>query len=315
MLIAITADPYPADTRFTAPLPGGGADLNLREVLMDVLCPVDEEARRSVAAGLDRRRNPDLPECHAALCLICDQWRAGLCLPSLRSGAGGQTPASADDPVAAHLSAAEDTAEATLELSIAVEYDPVGWACRQGYARDEEEVWDWLRAMALLYMVDRHETALPDPDGLEDDDPEQALLLGMRRRGALYWNEGVNISTLGREVIAANLAETERLIDDFDRYSDARWHRAKERGEFGSGHGADLRVPVMVEHGVDPLRAVFLLRLYDGSLDSWAGDWRAATDRETIRDLLLPVVDRRLPEPPSALLAAIIADGDDLAGA
>ena len=311
MKVLISTDQYPPDTRFEAPLPSGGADLTLRALLTDVLCPDDPDRRRAVLEDLDPRRNPDLPECHRVLSLICDQWRAGLCEPALLAGPELR-PAQASDPALLHLNESKsDAGDGALELHVSARHEPVAWACRQGYAEGPEHVWEWLQAMALLYLADRGLTELPDPGALPENDPERALLDALRRRGALHWSGGdAGVGTPGREVIAANLAETERLIDDFDVYSDARWNRTRERAEFGSGRGADLRVPVMIEHGVDPLRSVFLLRLYDGSLDD-ACDWREAVSLPTLEALLLPVVDRVLPEPPPELLSAIIADAED----
>ena len=83
----------------------------------------------------------------------------------------------------------------------------------------------------------------------------------------------------GREMIRALLAETESLIDSFDLFKDARWNEDTQEAEFDSGRGADLRVEAIIAEGLDPVRAVFLLRLYDGTLDPYADQWQRLVDR------------------------------------
>ena len=66
-----------------------------------------------------------------------------------------------------------------------------------------------------------------------------------------------------------------------------------ERVEFGTGRGIDLRVQVFLAEGLDPVRTVFLLRLYDGSMDEYLPVWRTETHDETFFDLILePAVNR-----------------------
>ena len=61
------------------------------------------------------------------------------------------------------------------------------------------------------------------------------------------------------------VVEAESYIDRFDLFSDTLLE-PDEEVEFGTGVGEDLRVQVYGSEGVDPVRAVFLLLLYD--LDS-----------------------------------------------
>ena len=55
-----------------------------------------------------------------------------------------------------------------------------------------------------------------------------------------------------------------------DRYHDA----ANAVVEFDTGRGQDLRVQVYEFEGLDPVRVIFLLRLYDGSFDEYLATWR-----------------------------------------
>ena len=62
--------------------------------------------------------------------------------------------------------------------------------------------------------------------------------------------------------------------------------------------GVDLRVEAFLAEGVDPVRAVFLLRLYDGTFDHRLRDWQAAIeDEEFYEGVLEPVVNRQSANP------------------
>ena len=86
------------------------------------------------------------------------------------------------------------------------------------------------------------------------------------------------------------IAEAESYVGTYDIFSDVLPGSSAGPHRFGTGRGIDLRVPVYEAEGIDPLRAVFLLRVYDSSLEEAAGDdWkRAATDPGFYRDILVP---------------------------
>ena len=63
--------------------------------------------------------------------------------------------------------------------------------------------------------------------------------------------------------------------------------------EFDTGHGEDLRVEVFIHQGLDPLRTVFLLRLYDGTLDKFVNEWQEWIGEGSFYDYVLePIVNR-----------------------
>jgi hypothetical protein len=114
-------------------------------------------------------------------------------------------------------------------------------------------------------------------------------------------------------MIRALLAETEALIDSFGLFKDARWNEDRQEAEFDSRRRADLRVEAIIAEGLDPVRAVFLLRLYDGTLDPYADQWkRLVSDAACFDRILEPVVNRALPPPPDEVLAAIMEEGYSL---
>ena len=316
--VSVWTNRLPMDTALQVNLPGEARRLTLRR-LLDLLFPPEADGQAEVVARLDRRGNPDLPACYAELLTLTEQWRAGLCRLSLTSGRGWGRPAHLDDPVSAHLRppplclrvGAWDDAELTLTIFPA--YRPVDWAVTQGYAANRDQILDWMQSCALLYFVDKHGCAVPRPSDLSRSDPCRSVVSGLYRRRCLRPGgdgAGSEVAPAGRELIGALLAETETLIDSFDLFKDARWNEDAQEAEFDSGRGADLRVEAMIAEGLDPVRAVFLLRLYDGALDPYVDQWKQLVGDPACFDRLLePVVNRSLPPPPDAVLAAIMEDG------
>jgi len=89
------------------------------------------------------------------------------------------------------------------------------------------------------------------------------------------------------------LAETESCIDQYDHFQDALIDLDQDTVEFGSGRGIDLRAQAFLSDGLDPIRTVFLLRLYDGTLDSRRRDWREALESDAFFEAVLePAVNR-----------------------
>ena len=314
--VSVGTDGLPADTALSVTLPAAAGGLTLRQLLLGRLFPSDAGGQAEVTARLDRRANPDLPAVYSLLLTVAEQWRAGLCRLALYTGRGWGRPAHADDPVAAHRQPTSlcrrygGRADADLALTVRPDYRPLDWAVAQGYAADRAELLDWMQSCALLYFVDKHGCALPAD--LAPSDPCRPVIAGLYRRRCLHpADDGrAEVAPAGRRLIGALLAETEALIDRFDIFKDARWDEDEQAAEFDSGQGADLRVAALLAEGLDPVRAVFLLRLYDGTLDPYADQWPLLVgDPASFDRLLEPVVNRVAPPPPEATLAAIMEDG------
>ena len=102
----------------------------------------------------------------------------------------------------------------------------------------------------------------------------------------------------GRYLIEELIEETEAYIDQYDPFRDVYYRSL--RGdlvvgsvEFESNRGIDIRVEIFLNHQLDPIRTVFLLLLYDGTLDAVVGDWRNTIAKDSFFEKLLqPVVDR-----------------------
>ena len=97
----------------------------------------------------------------------------------------------------------------------------------------------------------------------------------------------------GRVYLGELIAETEDYIDRYDVFAKVRVDEEAEIAEFGTRDGLDLRTQVYEDEGLDPLRAVFLLRLYDGTLDEGLASWRYDIHETGFFDgLLRPALDR-----------------------
>ena len=212
-----------------------------------------------------------------------------------------------------------------LFLRLEQQYRALEYAERHGFWPDRWALLDWMRSLTALYFLDKHEVAL-HPGALPE--PAFALrdaLTSLQSQGLIAATPPENpplpeeedqgeavpgdtapyvITPLGRRFIAGLLTETESLIDQYDHYKDTVVdplslppHRGGIQGgaavEFDTGRGADLRVEAFLADGLDPIRAVFLLRLYDGAFDHRLRDWQDAIEGEEFYEgILEPVVNR-----------------------
>ena len=305
LALSVSLTGLPADAGLQITLPADYARLSIGQ-LLDTIFPTDELSRVAVADGLDTAANPDLPDIYDCFLPVLEQYRAGLC--QLRVKVGGLA-AELSDPVSRYGQAvAAGTTE--LELSIAPEYRALDYAVAEGYAASQEELLAWLRECTLLYFLDKHEYRLP---AFGDGEAATALGAVVERlcgQGLLNLSEEsgfYEIAANGRRFIGRLLMETEGYIDRFDVFKDTLW---EEDGgvEFASGHGEDLRAQLFIAEGLDPARTVFLLRLYDGTLDEFAADWvELMEDADFFQRLLEPVVNRE--QAPEEWLPAILEAG------
>ena len=305
LALSVSLAGLPADAGLQITLPADYARLSIGQ-LLDTIFPPDEPARAKVADGLDTAANPDLPDIYDCFLPVLDQYRGGLCQLRVRVG---DLAAELSDPVSRYGQAvAAGTTE--LEVAIAPEYRALDYAVAEGYAASRGELLAWLRECTLLYFLDKHEYRLP---AFGDGDSATALGAAVERlcgQGLLNLSEEsgfYEISAKGRRFIGRLLMETEGYIDRFDVFKDTLW---EEDGgvEFDSGHGEDLRAQLFIAEGLDPARTVFLLRLYDGTLDEFAADWaELMEDADFFQRLLEPVVNRE--QAPEELLPAILEAG------
>ena len=156
-----------------------------------------------------------------------------------------------------------------------------------------------MRGLTVLYFIDKHEVSLSSAG--EFAPLLQSALDSLRSVGAVALPDDPStseppsfaITHEGRMLIASLLDDTEGIIDNFDLYKDVTVDADGGAVEFDTGRGLDLRVEAFLAEGIDPIRAVFLLRLYDGTLDLRLTDWRTAMEDNLFYEgILEPVVNR-----------------------
>ena len=159
--------------------------------------------------------------------------------------------------------------------------------------------------------MDKHEFSLSvsslGANGQESM-PAAAILQSKNLIAPSEETEAFVITEEGRRFIGRLLAETESYIDLYDHFKDTDFEYDTQEVEFDSCRGVDLRVQVFMAEGLDPIKTVFLLRLYDGTLDSFASTWPSLIDDEDFLDgILEPVVNRYQVD--EALIDRIIQSG------
>ena len=280
--------------------------------LLEEVFPPDDADRMELEESFDLRRNPDLPEIYGEFLAVVQQYRAGLCTIEVSSAAGRSL--SPDDRVDDFVAPAAPGSPPVLSLSLAARYDALEYARAQGYDAGEPDLLHWLLVSATMYFIDKHEAPLPARESLDQCPVLAGAVNEILSRNLVETGENPSATTItpeGRRFIGNLLAETEQLIDAYDLFKDACWDEESGQALFETGQGEDLRVEVFMADSIDPVRAVFLLRLYDGTLDLLADRWPHAGDAtDLFNTLLLPVVDRSVTE--NELLEEIIEQGMEL---
>ena len=298
--------------RIQLPLPSAGTSLSN---FLDQVFPEDEEQQQRVTSLLDLRANPDLPDIYETILDAFDEWRSGRSTLSFKNDAN--QPLDLATPIATHLQPVDAKPPfrkggvGGFHLHILRHYRPLEYAVQQDFWDNKAELLEWLQTHTLLYFMDKHELRLQasPPGGVGHVLlPIAHLLLAQELIDLSQETNTFAITPEGRRFIGRLLAETESYIDLYDHFKDTAFEADAEVVEFDTGHGADLRVLVFIAEGLDPMRTLFLLRLYDGTLDSFASTWQELIGDESFFDgILEPVVNRQDVEEP--LLERIVGAG------
>ena len=293
-------------------LPAEYARLRIGELIESVF-PEDEGGRSQVEDMFDLRENPDLPEIYAALVDVFGEWRTRRCALRFTVNHGSEVELS--DLTAEWLTVTcpkqDDPGRPTLSLAVAQEYPSLEHAIEEGYWDDKGELMEWLQSQTLLYFIDKHDFKLSAAPSQEMEQQLLPIAEALRANQILSISEGTgyfDITRHGRRFIGSQIAETESYINRYDIFKDVDYDVDALAVEFGTDHGEDLRVQVFISEGLDPVRVVFLLRLYDGTLDEFIPSWGCQIhDMKFYDEILEPLMNRQRAD--DGLIERIIESG------
>ena len=204
-----------------------------------------------------------------------------------------------------------------LAIHIERQYRAMEYATQMGFWGSSEELLEWLRSLTILYFMDKHEAEI-EASPPWDSGPGLMVAAALHAKDLISCSQDTKtfgITEEGRGFLSRLLTETESYIDLYDHFKDTSFDLNGDAFEFDTinfdtGRGVDLRVQVFLAEGLDPIRTVFLLRLYDGTLDDSVSNWRSLIDDESFFDRILePVVNRC--EVDGTVLGQIIESGYD----
>ena len=283
--------------------------------LLDRVFPADEQGRNTIEAYLDVRANPDLPDIYAVMLQVAEEWRMGLCALYVSTGCDHKLDLA--DPASNHLAWPSPDDEPSdecadvgapliwphgrvgalprLDLRVAQEYSALEYAVAQGFWQSRDELVDWLRGLTVLYFMDKFEYDLPAPDPDSGEGPIPGVA-GLQHENLVALCDDMgsfSITEDGRRLIGRLLVETESYIEQYDHFKDVDFDEDADEVRFDRSRGVDLRAQAYIAEGLDPVRTVFLLRLYDGAMDEFAPTWTELLEDEGFFDgFLEPVVNR-----------------------
>ena len=281
-VLRLTLGEMPLEDALELPLPPADYSGTLGG-LLDRAFPTDPGRQAEVISLLDPTDNPDAPEMYAEVLRFMGDWRRGRC--ALRFFANHGPEIEPAEQVGARV------AGDLLDLVIEQRFTPLDYAVRTGHWAGRRELLDWLQeSTVLLYAtltgqlrvaagVPLAESAqrLAD-DGLLEVSPD---------------TEGYFLSEDGEQALAGMMAEAESHAERYDVFADVLHEEESDRPTFGTGRGGDLRVAVAEAEGLDAVRTVYLLRMYDFSLEESLDEWlESGGSEEFFGWLLEPAVDR-----------------------
>lgn len=256
--------------------------------LIELVFPEDVQAFNDNYAGLDVKANPDLPDIYLDLWEIVGVWRSGECALHFFSSRGSEIEPS--HSVKSYFGSGKASLVLVMEQSFEV---LTHFEERGG---DKDELLQWLQGMTLLYFVDKHGFQLRSNSEDEADIIVLSIAADLQSRGILSLPEPTDafeITEEGRRTLGDMIAETESYIDQYDQFKDVTYDLDADLVEFDTGFGEDFRVQVYDVEGLDIYRTVFLLRMYDGTLDEYTGTWTERIGSEDFfNEILQPVLDR-----------------------
>ena len=265
---------------------------------LDTVFSGDRKQQEKFRSLIDVKENPDLPDMYTALLEIFSEWRSGKC--SLHFFANHGPEIKLTDRLDDHLSlmqSPEHGIEETplLDLVIDQEFDVLDYLANAGYFKSKKTTMEFMQANMLMYFLDKHEYKLSVKPMDETDQnllPIAKKLQSAKLIAPSDMDGTFAITEGGRQAIGKTIAETDTYIDQYDVFRDVFYDPDSGALEFETGLGRDLRVQLYEYDGQDPVRVVFLLRLYDSTFDEALATWRDSIHSEQFfGEILSPIIN------------------------
>ena len=247
---------------------------------------------------LDVQENPDLPDMYDELLEIFADWRNGKCTLHFFANQGPEIKLS--DRLDDHLSlmqSPEHRIDETplLDLVIEQQLDVLDYLAAAGYFKNKQTMMDFMQANMLMYFLEKHDYKLSVEPIAEIDQKLLPIAKKLQSANLIAPSdiEGTFvISEEGKQAIGRTIAETESYIDQYDVFKDVYYDAGSGELAFDTGRGRDLRVQIYEYEDHDPLRIVFLLRLYDSTFDEVLATWRDSIHSEQyFGEILSPIMN------------------------
>lgn len=260
-------------------------ELSLRQLLATMF-PTNSQSQQSIRHLLDTKSHPDIQEMYEALVELFTHWHGNRC--DLRFYVNHGPELSLDTHEADFVKG--NGTDNILDIVIEQTYSPLEYAVHQGYYHDVDSIHKWLSETTTLYFISRS----PESLDITGDSPLIAAAQGLHYQGYLSLH-GIEaeLTESGERHLKRLVIEAASYANKYDVFADTLLGTNAETVRFGTGQGIDLRVPIYRTAGIDPIRAVFLLRMYDSSLEQEAApDWRqVVADPDFYQRFLVSVAD------------------------
>ena len=265
---------------------------------LDIAFPRNKRQQSKISSMLDVKENPDLPDMFIALLEIFAEWRDGKFSLNFFINQGPEIKLTdrLDDHLSLMQSPEHRIAEtALLDLVIDQNLDVLDYLTTTGYIKNKQTTIEFMQANMLMYFLEKHHYKLlvaPIDDIDKNLTPIARKLASVNLIKPTDTEPIFEISEEGRQAIGRTIAETETFIHQYDVFKDVYYDSASGALEFNTGRGRDLRVQVYEYEDLDPVRVVFLLRLYDGTFDEALATWRESIHSESFfGEILSPIIN------------------------
>ena len=265
---------------------------------LDIVFPRNKRQQAKILSMLDVKENPDLPDMYGALLEIFAEWRDGKCSLNFFINQGPEIKQT--DRLDDHLSlmrSPERQIEETplLDLVIDQNLDVLDYLATAGYIKNKQQTIEFMQTNMLMYFLEKHNYKLPVAP-IEDTDKKLTPIARKLQSANLIAPSEIEqiyeISEEGRQAVGRTIAETESYINQYDVFKDVYHDSGSGALEFDTGRGQDLRIQIYEYEDRDPVRVIFLLRLYDGTLDEASATWRDSIHSEQFfGEVLSPITN------------------------